>query len=48
MITFSDIQLLRGGKVLLEHATATIHPATKSAWSVKMAAVNPPVCPAKA
>ena len=29
MITFSDIQLLRGGKVLLDKATATIHPGDK-------------------
>ncbi len=29
MITFSDIQLLRGGKPLLEQATATIHPGDK-------------------
>ncbi|MEH0667309.1 ABC transporter ATP-binding protein [Vibrio scophthalmi] len=29
MITFSDIELLRGGKPLLEHATATIHPGDK-------------------
>lgn len=29
MITFSDIQLLRGGKPLLEHASATIHPGDK-------------------
>lgn len=29
MITFSDIQLLRGGKPLLEKATATIHPGDK-------------------
>ncbi|UGA54585.1 ABC transporter ATP-binding protein [Vibrio sp. VB16] len=29
MITFSDIQLLRGGKALLEQATATIHPGDK-------------------
>ncbi|MCG7585945.1 ABC transporter ATP-binding protein [Photobacterium sp. OFAV2-7] len=29
MITFSDIQLLRGGKALLENATATIHPGDK-------------------
>lgn len=29
MITFSDIQLLRGGKPLLENASATIHPGDK-------------------
>ncbi|MBM7037270.1 ABC transporter ATP-binding protein [Vibrio ulleungensis] len=29
MITFSNIQLLRGGKVLLDNATATIHPGDK-------------------
>jgi ATP-binding cassette subfamily F protein 3 len=29
MITFSNIQLLRGGKALLENATATIHPGDK-------------------
>ncbi|WP_047047583.1 ABC transporter ATP-binding protein [Vibrio mexicanus] len=29
MITFSDIQLLRGGKPLLEQASATIHPGDK-------------------
>ncbi|MEL6116169.1 ABC transporter ATP-binding protein [Photobacterium sp. SP02] len=29
MITFSDIQLLRGGNVLLDQATATIHPGDK-------------------
>lgn len=29
MITFSDMQLLRGGKVLLDNATATIHPGDK-------------------
>ncbi|MEC6832634.1 ABC transporter ATP-binding protein [Photobacterium toruni] len=29
MIIFSDIQLLRGGKVLLENATATINPGDK-------------------
>ena len=29
MIIFSDIQLLRGGKVLLENATSTIHPGDK-------------------
>ena len=29
MITFSDIQLLRGGKILLDQATATIHPGDK-------------------
>ncbi|SHO54796.1 ABC transporter ATP-binding protein [Vibrio quintilis] len=29
MITFSDIQLLRGGKPLLEQACATIHPGDK-------------------
>jgi len=29
MITFSDIQLLRGGKPLLDQATATIHPGDK-------------------
>lgn len=29
MITFSDIQLLRGGKPLLDHASATIHPNDK-------------------
>ncbi|MDB1122796.1 ABC transporter ATP-binding protein [Vibrio algarum] len=29
MITFSDIQLLRGGKALLDQATATIHPGDK-------------------
>lgn len=29
MITFSDIQLLRGGKPLLEQASATIHPSDK-------------------
>ncbi|MBA5762721.1 ABC transporter ATP-binding protein [Vibrio sp. 404] len=29
MITFSDIQLLRGGKPLLDNASATIHPGDK-------------------
>ena len=29
MITFSDIQLLRGGKPLLDQASATIHPGDK-------------------
>lgn len=29
MIIFSDIQLLRGGKVLLDHTSATIHPGDK-------------------
>lgn len=29
MITFSDIQLLRGGKALLDNASATIHPGNK-------------------
>ncbi|WP_419237090.1 ABC transporter ATP-binding protein [Photobacterium leiognathi subsp. mandapamensis] len=29
MIVFSDMQLLRGGKVLLENATSTIHPGDK-------------------
>lgn len=29
MITFSDIQLMRGGKPLLEKASATIHPTDK-------------------
>ncbi len=29
MITFSEIQLLRGGKPLLEQASATIHPGDK-------------------
>jgi ATP-binding cassette subfamily F protein 3 len=29
MITFSSIQLLRGGKPLLEQASATIHPGDK-------------------
>ncbi|WP_261834566.1 ABC transporter ATP-binding protein [Vibrio ishigakensis] len=29
MITFSEIQLLRGGKALLDNATATIHPGDK-------------------
>jgi ATP-binding cassette subfamily F protein 3 len=29
MITFSEIQLLRGGKPLLDQATATIHPGDK-------------------
>ncbi|BAX54374.1 putative ABC transporter ATP-binding protein YheS [Photobacterium damselae subsp. piscicida] len=29
MITFSDMQLLRGGKILLDNATATIHPGDK-------------------
>ncbi|MHA2939271.1 ABC transporter ATP-binding protein [Vibrio sp. RC27] len=29
MITFSDIQLLRGGKPLLDQASATIHPSDK-------------------
>ncbi|MDO6706205.1 ABC transporter ATP-binding protein [Photobacterium sp. 1_MG-2023] len=29
MITFSDIQLLRGGNILLDQATATIHPGDK-------------------
>lgn len=29
MITFSDIQLLRGGKPLLDRASATIHPGDK-------------------
>ncbi|WP_261816511.1 ABC transporter ATP-binding protein [Vibrio gallicus] len=29
MITFSEIQLLRGGKALLDSATATIHPGDK-------------------
>ncbi|QIR05122.1 ABC transporter ATP-binding protein [Salinivibrio costicola] len=29
MISFSDIQLLRGGKPLLDHTSATIHPGDK-------------------
>lgn len=29
MITFSDIQLLRGGKPLLDQASATLHPGDK-------------------
>ena len=29
MITFSDIQLLRGGKALLDNTSATIHPGDK-------------------
>ncbi|GAM72235.1 glutathione-regulated potassium-efflux system ATP-binding protein [Vibrio sp. JCM 19236] len=41
MITFSEIQLLRGGKALLDNATATIHPATRLALWARTAVVNP-------